>query len=498
MTIRNILYTVLISWTILGCKKNNSSPGTTDELKPAITFISPLADSLGKQVIISGKNFKAKPSVTFNGVLSVVEWSDDKEIQVKVPQNATSGKITVISEGTTIIYPVDFTVKSDPRQFYTDSEGGIIGGRILVNLLGSSINFTNPVIKFNGILAETYQPFYGGVVAIVPVGATSGDVTLTVNGKTYTNKNFKVVSGTFTTYSPSSITNIRYDPSGNLYGIVDNKVIKVNTAGVQNTIATIGNSNTYIGGCAVDKAGNVYVSAPFDKDPVPPSRYHQATPVYSTDDLKIYKITQTNVVSVFAGNSKMGHIDGNGTLAQFNYPTNLSFDNSGNLVVSDGSLVRKVSPAGVVSTFAGNDNQTQNFNDGIGTAASFNVLGASTSDDAGNIFIIDQDIKLRKITPAGQVTTIPYTPAEGTPFGAPFINDLAFHPSGDLYINANGAIYVMRKNDLSSSTGVIYNTYLNPLIKLGDSNGIAIDNSGNIYLSGTDDYLKTRIVKVVH
>jgi hypothetical protein len=84
----------------------------------------------------------------------------------------------------------------------------------------------------------------------------------------------------------------------------------------------------------------------------------------------------------------------------------LALDAAGNVYVADGvnNLIRKISPAGVVSTLAGNG--TAGNLDGTGTAASFNDPAGLTVDVTGNVYVADANNNtIRKITQAGVVTT---------------------------------------------------------------------------------------------
>jgi sugar lactone lactonase YvrE len=98
---------------------------------------------------------------------------------------------------------------------------------------------------------------------------------------------------------------------------------------------------------------------------------------------------------------------GDGTVAQFNLPSGVATDASGNVYVADmaNHRIRKITAAGVVSTFAGSGNAT--YGDGTGTAASFNTPSSVATDAAGNVYVADKNNQLiRKITPDGTVSTL--------------------------------------------------------------------------------------------
>ena len=113
-------------------------------------------------------------------------------------------------------------------------------------------------------------------------------------------------------------------------------------------------------------------------------------------------------VSTFAGNTNSSSNDGTGTAAGFAGPEGLALDKAGNLFVADtlNATIRKITPAGVVTTFAGTAGQSGNTN-GTGAAARFELPCALCFDPAGNLYVADRgNHTIRKITPAGVVTTL--------------------------------------------------------------------------------------------
>jgi len=121
----------------------------------------------------------------------------------------------------------------------------------------------------------------------------------------------------------------------------------------------------------------------------------------------IRKITPAGVVTTFAGNGTAGHVDATGTSAQFNEPElSSNLDASGNMYVMDvgSNYIRKITPAGVVTTFAGNGTAGST-NGATPTTSSFNNPRSIVFDSVGNAFIVDQNNQqIRKITPAGVVS----------------------------------------------------------------------------------------------
>jgi hypothetical protein len=113
-------------------------------------------------------------------------------------------------------------------------------------------------------------------------------------------------------------------------------------------------------------------------------------------------------VSTLAGTGSPGSSDGTGTGAAFSSPEGLALDSSGNLYVADSgnATIRRITPAGVVTTFAGSAGQVGAAN-GTGAAARFNQPCALCLDPMGNLYVVDRgNHTIRKITPSGVVTTL--------------------------------------------------------------------------------------------
>ena len=205
-------------------------------------------------------------------------------------------------------------------------------------------------------------------------------------------------------YTPSGTA---VDANGNVY-VADahnHAVRKISPAGLVTTLAGsasamgssdgTGSTARFQGpkGVAVDRVGDVYVA--------------------DTENCTIRKITVAGVVTTLAGAAGApGSLDGTGSAARFSGPQGVAVDRSGNVLVADtlNNTIRIITPAGVVSTLAGSPHMT-GAADGAGAAALFFAPSAVTVDDAGNVYVADTgNSTVRRITPAGVVTTQAGTP----------------------------------------------------------------------------------------
>jgi len=122
-------------------------------------------------------------------------------------------------------------------------------------------------------------------------------------------------------------------------------------------------------GIAVDANGNVYVA--------------------DRGNHSIRKITPEGVVSTLAGNGEKGFMDGSTTEAQFNRPTGVAVDMDGTVYVADqkNNLIRKITPEGVVSTYAGSG--IAGYGDGSAVTARFKNPFDVAVDLDGNVYVSD-------------------------------------------------------------------------------------------------------------
>ncbi|TDO68943.1 NHL repeat-containing protein [Flavobacterium chryseum] len=123
-------------------------------------------------------------------------------------------------------------------------------------------------------------------------------------------------------------------------------------------------------------------------------------------------------VTTFAGNGTNGSQNGLGNQASFNVSQGMAIDPQGNIYVVDvyNHQIRKISPTGAVTTFAGSG--VQKFEDGTGTNASFNIPIGLVCDSSQNLYVVDSfNNRIRKITPTAIVSTIAGTAIKGSTDG---------------------------------------------------------------------------------
>jgi hypothetical protein len=289
------------------------------------------------------------------------------------------------------------------------------------------------------------------------------------------------------------------DSAGNVY-VADygnHTIRKITPAGVVSTLAglalSFGSADGtgsaarfyYPSGVAVDGSGNVYVG--------------------DWGNHTIRKITPAGVVSTFAGLAgNWGSADGTGSAARFTYPYGVAVDGSGNVYVADQNnhTIRTITPAGVVSTLAGTAGSSGSA-DGTGSAARFNNPEGVAVDGSGNLYVVDAgNATIRKITPAGVVSTLAGTAgslgsADGTGSAARFYNprSVAVDGAGNAYI-ADQSNHTIRK----IAPGGVVSTWAGAVGVSGTADGtggaarfcfpnsVAVDGSGNIIVADTSNF----------
>jgi sugar lactone lactonase YvrE len=299
----------------------------------------------------------------------------------------------------------------------------------------------------------------------------------------------------------STTTAVTVDSANNVY-VADNganTIRKITSGGLVSTFAGVGRiSGTNDGtgssalfnspqALAVDAANNIYVA--------------------DTGNHTVRMITPAGLVTTIAGAATLnGSLDGTNSGARFDTPRGISVDSSGNIYVSDAGngILRKIVHSGanwIVSTIAGTAGALNGFADGTNGAVKFHNLYGMVTDAAGNVYVVDRsNVAIRKMTPAGQVTTFAGTPGvtgsvDGTGAAA------VFHQPGSVAVDNGTNIYVadvqnylVRKITPVGTNWIVTTLAGNPT-KIGTNDGVGIgalfsqihglaaDNSGNVFAS---------------
>jgi uncharacterized repeat protein (TIGR01451 family) len=234
-------------------------------------------------------------------------------------------------------------------------------------------------------------------------------------------------------------------------------------------------------GVAVDIAGNLYIS--------------------DQGNQRIRRVTPNGIINTVAGNGTAGFAGDKGpaTSAELNSPKGVAVDLAGNLYIADqqNEVIRKVSPAGIITTFAG-----QGFFPGMSgdggpaTSATLNFPVAVAVDSLGNLFIGDGSYQVRKVNSGGTISHVAGTGVRGyngNPVAAQaqlsLPAGLAVDLAGDLYI-ADEYNQLVERIDPSGNIS----TFAGGGATLGDGGpavhaelhyplGVAADNSGNVYIA---------------
>lgn len=213
----------------------------------------------------------------------------------------------------------------------------------------------------------------------------------------------------------------------------------------------------------------------------------------------IYKYSTTGILSSFAGHSTtQGSSDGTGQSARFTNLNGLTIDANDNLYVCDQNRIRKITPAGVVTTYAGSFSIGST--DGTLLTATFNNLHGIVIDGNNNFYVADRsNNKIRKISSTGQVITIAGSGEQGYANGSALTAKF-YNPSG-VNVDNLGNVYVadtynhsIRKIDtygnvttfVGNGTGGNVDG-MGSEVRLFYPNGIVLDNQNTLYITDSQN-----------
>lgn len=386
--------------------------GTT----PTVTGFSPNTGAVGTIVTITGTNlglgFQPAPIVKFGttAVTTPLTFNGQTSISFAVPTGLAAGAHTITIGGMAGV-PLTvgiFTVTGAPVA--PAAPGGAAA---------TAISATQIDLAWSTVPTATSYNVYRSTAANVAIAAGNKINASPVTTLTYSDSIglaaatpyfYKV---TAVNVGGESVGSAEVTATTSAAGAAGTPVLlaggaALTAANFDNTGAAARFGST--AGIVTDMAGNVYVADTINKS--------------------IRKVTPAGIVTTFAGpdyvacggapalgtSCPVGDADGAGAAARFRSPNSMAIDTAGNLYVGDGDRIRKITPAGVVSTLAGPDavswaasplgNGLKGFTDGAGTAARFNGIEGLATDSLGNVYVADVfNNTIRKVTPAGVVST---------------------------------------------------------------------------------------------
>ncbi len=297
------------------------------------------------------------------------------------------------------------------------------------------------------------------------------------------------------------------DLAGNVYIAEYNgdRIRKVNTAGIITSVA--GNQIAAFGGdggvatsaslnqpysVAVDTSGNLYVA--------------------DFQNRRVRQVNAAGTITTLAGHPALGD-GGPATRASLTSPYNMAADGNGNLFIADtrDNLVRKVDASGNISTYAGTGSPAYSGDAGPATSAGIGDPYGVTLDAAGNLYIADfLSSRVRRVTPAGVITTVAGTGQPGfSGDGGPATSAAMYLPermavdgAGNLYIVDYGNCRV-RKVSASGTISTVAGDGQNNCVYSGDGVvavatamapfDVAVDSAGNLFIA---DGINNRVLKV--
>eukprot|EP01037_Dinobryon_pediforme_P011295 gene11295-11381_t len=383
---------------------------------------------------------------------------------------------------------------SDGKAKATLVSGNILYPPFTSNITGLTANTTYYLRAYATNSAGTG---YGGVVKF-----TTGSNTSVIAGQVTTfagNGTAGSLDGSGTSAQFNNPQGVAVDAKGNIYvaDSYNHTIREITPGGTVTTIAGTPQTLGYIDGPALSAQFYAPKGMAFD------AQGNLYVADYGNNVIR--KISTAGVVSTYSGNATAGYVDGStASTIEYNGPAGIAFDSQGNLYVADrgNHVIRKITPAGVVSTLAGTNNglKTPGYVNATDLLAAFNKPNSVVVDLKNNVDVADQsNAAIRQITISGGVTTT----LAGGPSQSDLLNlptALAIDASGNLYIvDEGGRILEYTPNNniniLAGNSNVsgFVNGY-GTAAQFSNPQGIAIDANGNIYVADQGNNCIRKIV----
>lgn len=214
----------------------------------------------------------------------------------------------------------------------------------------------------------------------------------------------------------------------------------------------------------------------------------------------IRKITPEGTVSTFAGQTAPGWSDGKGTEARFTWPTDVKIRPNGEILVSHLHGIRKIDKQSNVTTLVGGSSGI-GYADGPAAVAKFERIKSMCLDPQGNLIVTDnQNNRIRKVTPEGVVTTLAGTGETGntngvllsSSFNIPY--GIAMDANGNFIVSdaGNAIIRIISPNKVNTLAGFGVEG-----LKDGSSitaqfygpKGVVVDKGGNVLVADSFNHV---------
>ncbi len=157
---------------------------------PVVTSFSPASGPAGTQVVLVGSGFTGASAVTFNGAPGKIIANGGTTLTVEVPAEATTGPISVLTAGGVANSSVFTVTLAAPAITLVNPTSAKMGEKVVISgahLLGAT------AVAFNGVQAQFKVTNATQITTTVPVGATSGPITVTTPGGTANSSAFTVL-----------------------------------------------------------------------------------------------------------------------------------------------------------------------------------------------------------------------------------------------------------------------------------------------------------------